>query len=92
MLSTLIAAMMRTSPSVNAWQVAAVMRNMANPPISAALANRFETWRGMARLQAGIVWKDGVKQSSGIFQTHEAAFCGNVRHTLCSFFNRFGFT
>ena len=56
----------------------------------------------MARFQAGIVWEDGAKQPFGIFQTHEAAFCGNVleaafcgnvrhiRHTQRSLFNLLG--
>src|SRR5208283_2267864 len=40
----------------------------------------FQTWRGMARLQAGIVWKGGWQQFFGIFQTHKAGLCGNERH------------
>jgi hypothetical protein len=49
-------------------------------PICAALGNRFQTWRGIARFQAGIVWEDSAQQFFGIFQTHKAALCGNERH------------
>src|SRR5271166_1267936 len=50
------------------------------PVVLAALGNRFQTWRGMARLQAGIIWEDGSQQFFGILQTHKAGLCGKERH------------
>jgi hypothetical protein len=40
----------------------------------------FQKWRGMARFESWILWKDGSYQFFGIFHTHEAGLCGNECH------------
>jgi len=50
-----MAAIIRISESENLQQLSAVMENIAIAPICALLRNRFQSWRGITRLEIGIV-------------------------------------